>query len=438
MRVLVVGGGGREHALAYYLSQSPLCTDLYAAPGNPGIAELGECVAIPANNVPPLVALAKSERIDLVVVGPEAPLAGGLADWLRDDDIATFGPSAGAAQIETSKVFARRLGTREGVPQPAYCVCTSMAEVERTLCDHYSVDDQAGYVVKADGLAGGKGAFICDDAEAAIVASRNLLEQRSLGKAGERILIERRLRGEEASLFVLTDGKNAVPLLPAQDYKRAYDNDLGPNTGGMGAHAPAPVMTPALVEKAMETIIRPTLKGLANEGYPFQGCLYAGLMVLPPQYSEEPELALIEFNCRFGDPELQAILPLLDEDLLPLLLAVAKGNLEERPLRWKKACATTVVLASNGYPGQPVKDKPITGLEKADQLPDVTVFHAGTKMRNDLLYTNGGRVLNVTGVGSNFQQATNQAYIGVECIDFDGLQYRSDIAAKVIDMELPN
>jgi len=423
--VLIVGGGAREHALAWKLRQSGRVGRLYAAPGNPGMAAVADCVPVRVDDLDGLVSLAVEKRVGLVVVGPEAPLAAGLADRLRAAGIVVFGPSAAAARIESSKAYARELMTRAGVPQPEYGRFDEFAAASRYL-DRLAEQGAAGAVVKANGLAAGKGAVVCDTLDEARETARAMLVERSFGDAGREVVIEERLEGEEASLLVLTDGERVVPLLPAQDYKRAYDGDRGENTGGMGCYAPAPVITPALLEEALRTIVRPTLRALADDGHPFRGCLYAGLMLTAAG------LKVIEFNCRFGDPETEVVLPLLEDDLLDLLLAAATGGLDEASgARWRPGRAVTVVLASGGYPGKYPVGLPISGLDEAAALEGVTVFHAGTAVQDGRTVTAGGRVLAVTGVGPTFASAISRAYAGVDAIQFEGRQYRTDIAARV-------
>jgi len=423
--ILVVGSGGREHALAWKLRQSPRCGRLLAAPGNAGIAAVAECRPVPVADHEAMTALARAEA-DLVVIGPEVPLAEGLADRLRAAGLAVFGPSAAAARIESSKAYARALMARLGVPQPRFGSFTDVPAAQRHLDDLEAGGARAA-VVKASGLAAGKGALVCDSLAEAREAVRDLMLGGALGAAGEEVVIEERLQGEEASLFVLTDGRAAVPLPAAQDYKRALDGDRGPNTGGMGCYAPAPLLTPALVEEAMRTIVRPVLRGLAEDGAPFRGCLYAGLMLTAAG------LRVIEFNCRFGDPETQVVVPLLEEDLVDLLAAVAEECLEERPLRLRPGCAVGVVLASGGYPGAYETGRPIEGLREAEALGTL-VFHAGTASRGGEVVTAGGRVLNVTAVRDTFAAAADAAYAGAGAIRFEGMHYRRDIAARVRDM----
>jgi phosphoribosylamine--glycine ligase len=425
--VLIVGGGGREHALAWKIARSPKLGRLCAAPGNPGIAGVAECVPLRVDDSDGIVSLASDRGIGLAVIGPEAPLAAGLADCLRAAGVPTFGPSAAAARIESSKAYARAVMTRRGVPQPEHAHFEDWASAAAYL-DGLERRGVSSAVVKASGLAAGKGAVVCDSLDEARATARGMLEERAFGAAGREIVIEERLVGEEVSLFVVTDGREIVPLLPAQDYKRLRDGDEGPNTGGMGAYAPAPVLTPDLHREALETIVRPTLHGLAEDGAPFQGCLYAGLM------KTADGLKVIEFNCRFGDPETQAVLPLMESDLLELLFAAARAELEGAEVRWRSGCAVSVVLAAGGYPGAVISGTPIHGLEEAAGLEGVTVFHAGTAEANGEVVTAGGRVLNVTGVGPTFVEAIDRTYAGVERIRFEGKQYRSDIARRVGDL----
>lgn len=418
-----MGSGGREHALAWKLRQSSRLGKLYAAPGNAGIAQEAECVPIGVGELEKIVRFASERRVGLVVIGPEAPLADGLADRLRHAGVRAFGPSAAAARIESSKAYARALMTRMGVPQPEHAAFDCFERASAYL-DALAGRGVRASVVKASGLAAGKGAVVCDSLPEARAAAREMLVGQVFGEAGKEVLIEERLEGEEASFLVLTDGRDTVPLLPAQDYKRAHDGDQGPNTGGMGCYAPAPVLAPALQEDALARIIRPTLQGLAEDGNPFQGCLYAGLM------KTSSGLKVIEFNCRFGDPETQALLPLLQNDLLDLFLAAAEERLGGQEARWRDGCAVNVVLASGGYPGDYASGKVIRGLEEAAALPGATLFHAGTARRSGETVTAGGRVLSVTGVGDTFAEAIRSAYAGAEKVQFEGRQFRTDIAAR--------
>ncbi len=425
MDVLVVGSGGREHALGWKLRQSPRCGRLLAAPGNPGLAAVGTCLPIGADDADALVQLAMEERVGLVVVGPEAPLAAGLADRLRSAGIPVFGPSAAAARIESSKAFARDLMTRMGIPQPEYAVFTHGGEAQSYLVG-LAARGVTSVVVKASGLAAGKGAVVCETIAAAQQVTRAMLDEGAFGDAGREVVIEERLVGPEASLLVVTDGYVVVPCLPAQDYKRIGEEDTGPNTGGMGSYAPAPLVSGEVYAEALTTIVRPALRALAEAGTPFVGCLYAGLMLTAAG------LKVIEFNCRFGDPETQAVLSLLDSDLLELLLAAAEGRLAASDTHWRPEKAVCVALVSAGYPGRYDTGMPITGLEEAQVLPGVTIFHAGTRRASDgALVTAGGRVLNVVGTGSSFACAMDRAYAAADCIRFAGKTLRRDIGLRV-------
>jgi phosphoribosylamine--glycine ligase len=426
MKVLVVGGGAREHALTWKLKASPLQPRLWCAPGNAGTASVARSLPMAAEDLEGLLTWSRTERPDLVVVGPEAPLVAGLADRLRAAGISVFGPSAAAARIEGSKVYAREVMARAGVPQPQYACIKKLDQALR----HLMRLEAAGInrvVVKASGLAAGKGAIVCDTLAQARIAAEEMLEHRSFGDAGSEILIEERLEGEEASLLAVTDGTAFVPFAAAQDYKRALDGDQGMNTGGIGAYAPAPVMTSDLGREAATQILAPTLRALREEGRIFQGCLYGGLMRTPTG------LKVIEFNCRFGDPETQALMPLLETDLLPVLTEAALGRLTHLDLSWRAGCAVGVVLCSGGYPGSYQSGLPIRGLDQAGSVDGVTVFHAATRERDGEFVTAGGRVLTVTAVGETFAQARDRAYAAAEMIRFEGMHYRTDIAARVAD-----
>ena len=423
MKVLLVGGGAREHALAWKLTQDDPSLELLAAPGNPGIAELGRCVPVKATDVAALVDLARDERPDLTIIGPEAPLAAGLADAVREHRVPVFGPSAAAARIESSKAFAKQLMLDAGVPT---------ARAER----HVRPDDAkraarslgAPVVIKASGLAAGKGVLIARTLGEADQAIDAILVEHSFGNAGNEILVEEFMDGEEVSLFVLTDGTHVVPMLPAQDHKRLLAGDVGPNTGGMGAYAPLSLATEALIDDVVERIVRPTLRAMRDAGSPFSGLLYAGLMVAPDGTSPR----VVEFNCRFGDPETEALVPLLAEPLLPRLLGVALGEIDETPLRWTGRHAVTTVIAASGYP-----DTPRLGDKIA--LPtstgaDVHVFHAGTTRAGDgRLVTSGGRVFAVTAVGDTLAAAQRSSVRTAAAIEFAGSQYRADIAWRELE-----
>ena len=424
--VLLVGGGGREHALAWKLRQSPECGRLLAAPGSAGMAALAECRDVAGADLDGLVRLAAEERVGLAVIGPEAPLAAGLSDRLQAAGIPVFGPTAAAARIETSKAFARDLMTRMQVPQPAHRTFR-VADKALEYLAGLEREGVTSVVVKASGLAAGKGAIVCDTMDAARQAVREIMVSRVFGSSGEELLIEERLAGEEASLLVLTDGERVAPLAAAQDYKRAHEGDRGPNTGGMGCYAPAPLVTSSLYQECLKRIIHPTLAGLREQGTPFRGCLYLGLM----QTAAGPKV--IEFNCRFGDPETQVVLPLLESDLLPILLSAARGDLGDSRLEWRAQKAVCVVLASGGYPGSYQTGLPIRGVSDAAHIPGALVFHAGTTGNVGQWRTAGGRVLNIVGRGDSFREAAATAYRAADAIEFEGSHRRRDIAARVIE-----
>jgi phosphoribosylamine--glycine ligase len=421
MRILVIGGGGREHALVWKLAQSKQAEKIYVAPGNPGIAPLAECVPLDTANNELVVKWAQENKIDLVVVGPEVPLVAGLSDALRKVGLAVFGPSSAAAAIEGSKSFSKELMKKYNIPTAFFKVCTDLEEAKA-----FVREQGAPIVIKADGLAAGKGVVVAMKEKEALDALDEIMGNRKFGAAGSSVVIEEFMDGEEASLFAFTDGKTIVPMVAAQDHKRVNDEDRGPNTGGMGAYAPAPVLTEALKEKCMETIIRPTLAAMAKEGRPYSGCLYTGLMI------KDDSAKVVEFNCRFGDPETQAVVPLLDGDLAEIMMACATGTLRPEMVRWSDKAAVCVVMASGGYPGNYQKGLPITGLQEANALQDVVVFHAGTKEVDGRIVTNGGRVLGVTAVGANIPQAKEKAYAAVNRIHFEQAHYRFDIAWRAL------
>ncbi len=423
MKILIVGSGGREHALGWKLKQSPLVTEIIAAPGNPGLAELGRCVAIKAEDARELAAFALREQIELVVIGPEAAAAAGLADALKQVGIPCFGPSKAAAELEASKAFMKEFCVRHGVPTAEYKVFDDAIRAKAYLGDR-----EPPFVIKADGLAAGKGVVIAETRREADAAIDEILFLRKFGTAGQRIVIEDFLPGEEASFFALCDGETAVPLVAAQDHKRAYDQDKGPNTGGMGAYSPAPIFTDTVRDQTMEQIILPTLRGMKAEGRPFVGVLFAGLMITPAG----PKL--IEFNVRFGDPECQTLMRRMKSDLAPVLLLAAQGELAGAPkIVWDERPAVTVVYAAQGYPDEPLKGSVIRGVAQANEAPDVVVFHAGTRVDTDgLLRADGGRVLNVTATGATLRDAVNAAYEGVARIDWPGGFCRRDIAWRAL------
>jgi phosphoribosylamine---glycine ligase len=422
MRVLLVGSGGREHALAWKIAQSPLLEHLWAAPGNPGIARHARCLDLVADDAQGLAAFATGHGVDLVVVGPEAPLVAGLADRLRAAGLAVFGPGAAAAAIEGSKAFSKALMAREGVPTARFATFDDSAAARR-----YCRELGAPLVVKADGLAAGKGAIVCAGLSDADAAIDQCMERREFGAAGARVVVEEFMHGEEASFFVLVSDKIAVPLDAAQDHKTVLDDDRGPNTGGMGAYAPAPPIDAAMQARIMREIVGPTVAALATGGAPYRGVLYVGLMLT----KEGPKV--VEFNCRFGDPESQAMLARMESDLLPLLFTVARG---ERPpvAPWgsERRAAVCVAIASGGYPGRYATGLPITGIGAAEAVPGVQVFHAGTAIRDGQLVNAGGRVLGVTAVGADLPAAIATAYDAAKRIHFDGMHYRTDIGRRAL------
>ncbi len=424
MKILLVGSGGREHALGWKLKQSPLVSALISAPGNPGLAELGRCVSIKPDAAAELAAFAAREQVDLVVIGPEAAAAAGLADALAQIGVPCFGPSKAAAELEASKAFMKEFCMRHGVPTAEYKVFDDAVHAKAYLGDR-----EPPFVIKADGLAAGKGVVIAETRRQADAAIDEILFLRKFGTAGQRIVIEDFLPGEEASFFALCDGETAIPLIAAQDHKRAYDGDKGPNTGGMGAYSPAPVFTDQVREQTMERIILPTLAGMKAEGRPFIGVLFAGLMITP----EGPKL--IEYNVRFGDPECQVLMRRLKSDLAPVLASAAKGELATAAaLEWDESPAVTVVLAAQGYPDEPLTGSVIRGVEKAGAVEDVQVFHAGTKQDDDgLLRAAGGRVLNVTATGATLREAVAAAYRAIDRIDWPGGFCRRDIAWRALN-----
>lgn len=423
MRIFLIGGGGREHALAWKLRQSAHCDALYAAPGNAGIAQLAECVPIAPKAIPELVAFAKQNAIDLVVVGPESPLIAGLADALQEANIPCFGPSRAAALLEGSKAFAKQLMAQVNAPTAPFAVFDEPDAAQAYLRERFI---QRPCVIKADGEALGKGVFVCETLSDALDAVEFLMVERGLGDAGQRIVIEDRLYGREMSLLCLTDGQTALPMPPVRDYKRALDGDRGPNTGGMGCYTPLPDATPELIQTALSQIVRPVIGEMARRGIPYQGVLYAGLMV----QDEQPYT--LEFNCRFGDPETQVLMPLLESDLVELALATIAGRLHETPLQFSSRAAVCVVLASGGYPHEYRTGLPIEGLEQASQSPNVLIFHAGTRTEGGRIVTSGGRVLNIVGLGATLAEARENAYRAIEQIQFEGMHYRSDIAQSVL------
>ena len=422
MRVLVVGSGGREHALCWAIAGSPLCDALFCAPGNAGIAAEASCVPIPADDVPNLVRFAHDERIDLVVVGPEQPLVLGLVDRLAEAGIRAFGPTAGAAEIEGSKAFMKDLCSRYGIPTADYGLFTDPLAAKDYIRTH-----GAPIVVKADGLAAGKGVVVAESVAEANAAVDAALVEGRFGASGQAVVVEQFLQGEEASFFALVDGETVLPLASAQDHKRAYDGDVGPNTGGMGAYSPAPAITPALQATVMETIIEPLVAALAAEGRPYRGVLVAGLMISP-----DGRPRLLEVNARFGDPECQAILPRLTSDLLPALIAASDGALRHFDLRWSQEASLCVVMASKGYPGSYATGSEIRGIERAAAVEGVTVFHAGTLEQDSRLVAHGGRVLTICALGADLKSAQSRAYEAVDLIEWAEGFCRRDIGWRAL------
>jgi len=421
MRVMVIGGGGREHALVWKLRQDPRITQLFAAPGNAGTAALAENVDIAAAEVRRLAVFAAQKAVDFTVVGPELPLTLGIVDEFEKRGLRVFGPNRRAAHLEASKVFTKRLLKKHKIPTGFFQTFYRVEDAKR-----YVQDIGAPIVIKADGLAAGKGAIICATVQEALDTVKRIMEDRVFGDAGEKIVVEEYLTGEEATFMAITDGETVVPLASSQDHKAAFDDDKGPNTGGMGAYSPAPVITEALHRQVMDRIMIPTVRAMAAENRPYRGLLYAGLMI------KDGEAKVLEFNVRFGDPEAQPILLRLTSDLLPLLEAATEKRLHEIALRWRPEPAVCVVLTAAGYPSAHETGKPIRGLEAAARLQEVVVFHAGTAMKDGQVVTHGGRVLGVTALGRDIPDAIARAYRAVAQIQWDGLHYRSDIGRKAL------
>ncbi len=421
MKVLVIGSGGREAALVWAAARSPRVTEVIAAPGNPGIAERTRCLPVAADDLEGVVRLARAEGVGLVLIGPEVPLTLGLADRLRAAGIPAFGPSAAAARLEGSKAFAKDFMRRHGIPTADHAVCTDPASA-RAAVRRFG----APVVIKADGLAAGKGVTVARTLDEADEALHRCLTARVFGSAGECVVIEECLVGEEASVLAFCDGERDAPMAAAQDHKRVFDGDQGPNTGGMGAYAPAPVVTPEVLERVRREILEPTVRGLAQEGTPYHGVLYAGLMITP----QGPKV--IEYNCRFGDPETQVILPLLDTDLTDLALDCVHGRLDPGRVVWSREAAVCVVLASGGYPGEFRRGLPIEGLAAAAGLPGVHVWHAGTAREGERVVTAGGRVLNLVAVAADLPTAVRQAYAAADLIRYEGKHFRRDIAGRAL------
>lgn len=420
MNILVIGSGGREHALVSKLRESLRVQKIYCAPGNPGIAKIAECIDVDSMDNIALVGFALSHKIDLTVVGPEVPLSNGIVDAFKNKGLACFGPTQAAARIESSKTFAKELMKKYNIPTAKFGVFT-----DAHMAKEYITNQGAPVVVKADGLAAGKGVVVAVTIAEALAAVDMMMCDGAFGQAGNQIVVEEFLDGEEASILTFTDGKTIVPMVAAQDHKRVYDNDQGPNTGGMGAYAPAPVITSVISERVMKEILQPTIKAMESEGCPYCGCLYLGLIMT----ADGPKV--IEFNARFGDPETQVVLPLLDSDLVAIMEACINATLADVEVKWKEQAAICVVMAAGGYPEGYKKGDVITGIEEAEEQ-GAYVFHAGTALRDDNVVTNGGRVLGVTATAADILQAVGKAYYAVEKIKFNGLHFRKDIAHRAI------
>jgi phosphoribosylamine--glycine ligase len=420
MKVMIIGGGGREHALAWKVAQNKSVSRVYVAPGNAGTALNPDMVNVPITSVPELVAFAQNEQIGMTIVGPEATLSQGVVDAFRAADLKIFGPTKAAAQLESSKDFAKAFMIRHNIPTAAYATFT-----DAKAAHDYVNAKGAPIVIKADGLAAGKGVVVAMSLDEAHSAIDSMLSDNKLGSAGARVVIEEFLTGEEASFIVMVDGKNILPLATSQDHKRLLDSDQGPNTGGMGAYSPAPVVTPTIHAKAMREIIKPTVEGMAADGIPYTGFLYAGLMISP-----NGDVKTLEFNCRMGDPETQPILMRLKSDLVKLAQHAVDGTLDQVEAEWDRRTALGVVMASANYPDTPRTGDAITGLPTGSE--DMQVFHAGTAMNGDQVVTSGGRVLCVTALGETVKYAQTQAYQALEKIKFDGAQYRKDIGYRAV------
>jgi len=422
MNILVVGGGGREHALAWKIAQSPVVDRLYCAPGNAGIKQVAECVPVDVLDFDKLRGFAREQKIELAVIGPERPLIRGLANVLREDGVLVFGPSAAAAQLEGSKEFAKRTMVDAGVPTGAYAEFDDF-----DLAVAYLREQGIPIVIKADGDAAGKGVTVARTMADAEQALRECLVDDRFGQAGRRVVIEECLFGEELSLLAFSDGSRLVRMVPSQDHKPAYDNDQGPNTGGMGAYSPVPLVTAELIDQIEHETLERTIKTMAVAGIPYTGVLYAGLMM------SDTRPQVLEYNVRFGDPETQVIMPRMKSDIVPVLEACARGDLSDVTVEWSEDACVTVVMASGGYPGEYKKGYPIEGIETAEKEPGVVVFHAGTAERDGKTVTNGGRVLNVTASASDLPQAIKKVYDAVEQIEFRDAHYRSDIGQKALN-----
>ncbi len=421
MKVLVIGSGGREHAIVWSLSKCKRVDKIYCCPGNAGISQIAECIDISPNDFNAILDMVRYEWIDFTIVGPEAPLSEGIVDTFEKKEMKIIGPNRLAAQLESSKVFAKEFMKRHAIPTAEYKVFTSYLHAEE-----YVRLKGVPIVVKADGLAAGKGVIVAQTEDEAITAVRLIVKDKAFDAAGDRVVIEECLSGEEASFIVFTDNKTIVPMVSSQDHKRIHDGDKGPNTGGMGAYTPAPIVTKTVQKKIMDRIMGPAIVGLQKEGIKYKGILYAGLMI------NNGDPYVLEFNCRFGDPEAQPILMKLDTDLLDIILAIHDETLNEMDIKWKSGSSICVVLASNGYPGKYEKGKTIKGLDSLEENEKVFAFHAGTGFSNGDIVTSGGRVIGVTALGKDIKDARDTAYDAIKNIHFDGMYYRRDIAYKAL------
>ena len=421
MKVLVIGGGGREHALAWKIRQSEEVSTIYAVPANAGLSEIAECFSIDVTDIPGLVRFAQEKEVDLTLVGPELPLSLGIVDEFEKRGLAAFGPVREAAQVETSKVFTKKLTKECNIPTASYEVFTDAAQA-----NEYIRRANRPLVIKADGLAAGKGVLICPQTDDALQAIELIMVKKSFGQAGQQVIVEEFLKGEEASFLAFTDGDTILPMASSQDHKAAFDGDKGPNTGGMGAYSPAPIICEAMHQKIMNKIMIPAVEGMARMGITYRGVLYAGVMI----HDNEP--MLLEFNARFGDPETQVIIMRLETDLVSIMQKVLQKKLHEVSLRWRQGASTCVVLASEGYPGSYPKGREIHGLQDAAQVPGVVVFHAGTVKQGDKVLTSGGRVLGVTALGETVAESISRSYAAIDKISFEGMHYRKDIGKRAL------
>ncbi|MFN3530907.1 MAG: phosphoribosylamine--glycine ligase [Candidatus Brocadia sp.] len=421
MKILIIGSGGREHALAWKIAQSPMVKKIFCAPGNPGIAEVAECIDIEAENIDGLYNFAMKQKIDLTIVGPEDPLIAGIVDRFRDGHLHIFGPNKRAATIEGSKVFAKTLMRKHGIPTADFKVFEDLKQAKKHVASC-----EFPLVIKADGLARGKGVFICKTLEEANKHIEDIMKEKIFGQAGDRVVIEEFLSGEEVSILAITDGNTILPLPSVQDHKAIYDGDKGPNTGGMGAYSPVPAITEDMQLFIEENILVPVIHAMKRENRPYKGVIYAGLIIT----SAGPKV--LEFNARFGDPETQVLLMRMKSDLVPILVSTVKNTLENTEIEWNDCASICVVMASRGYPDKYEKGFPISGLDAIRRLDNVQVFHAGTSMKDGKVVTNGGRVLGVTALGKSIQEAQKTAYDAIQKLSFTGAHYRRDIGAKAI------